>query len=114
MCSLPTTLISPGLVVAIPASEIDADDLNQVKPLLQANISWQLTQGCIFSTMPGTDEPALFSLLLTRDRGVAEIEHDLAVAVTCANHWRAALADAPLIEPDAAEPAGGIRDTGNT
>lgn len=102
----------PGLVVAIPIPEVDADDATHVKLLLQANMSWQLTQGGIFSTVPGTDEPALFSLLLTRDRAVAEIERDLAVAVACAQHWKTALANAPRIEPDSAEPPGGIPDAG--
>lgn len=82
----------PGLVVAIPVPEADADDPSHVRSLLQANISWQLTQGGIFSTVPGTDEPALFSLLLTRDRGMAEIERDLAALVTAAKHWKAAFA----------------------
>jgi hypothetical protein len=102
----------PGLVVAIPVPEADADDPSHVKLLLQANMSWQLTQGGIFSTVPGTDQPALFSLLLTRDRGIAEIERDLAVAVSCAKQWKAALAGASRNEPGSAEQPGGMPNTG--
>lgn len=102
----------PGLVAAIPIPEVDADDPAHLRLLLQANISWQLTQGGIFSTVPGTDQPALFSLLLTRDRDAAEIERCLAAAVACAREWKTALAGAPRGEPGPAKQPGGLPDTG--
>jgi hypothetical protein len=99
----------PGLLVVVPIPEVDAGDVRHLKVLLQANMSWQLTSGGLFSTVPGTDEPALFGLLLTRDRRIADIDRELAALVACAKTWRAALADPP---PIPGETSGGDWDAG--
>ena len=91
----------PGLIVSVHLEDVPSDEVGPLKAMLRANMSWPLTRGGIFSLTPGTDQVALFWLLLTHDRDLERIERELAEMVAHAKTWRDAFVSAPKVAVEA-------------
>ena len=91
----------PGLIAAIPLPARQSDRPEVLAQLLQANLSWELTQGGIFGMVPGFKEPMLCRLMVITDRDRAQVDRldrDLAGFVELATAWRRGLTRTGQVE----------------
>lgn len=77
----------PGVIIAVPLDQVASDDPAALKVMLQANMSWPLTRGGIFSILPNTGQTVLCWHLIIADRDVERIDRDLAEMVAYAKTW---------------------------
>jgi hypothetical protein len=93
----------PGLIAAIPMPQSIAADASVLVKLLQSNMSWQLTHGAVFTTLPGLPAPALCRLLVLFERNAGKLNRELAQFVELAGVWRTSLREA--LSENTAQPA---------
>ena len=76
-----------GLVAAAPLPPESLDDEQVLRALLQANMSWQHTQGGIFAIAPPADEPMICQLIPLAAMDPGLLEEGLAAFVALAQGW---------------------------
>lgn len=84
---------TPGLVLA--AEVANARDLGdeELRDLLQSNLSWDLTLGGAFAMLPESEEVLLCRLMLSAGREAAELDEEIDAFVEVVRGWREALGE---------------------
>ncbi len=94
----------PGIVAAVEMDPDVRENPRLLRRLLQANMSWQWTQGGCFSVIPSNNTLVLCRLIQTIDRDLKKMDQEISTFVELSRQWKNELDEELLLDEDDNEP----------